>query len=81
LYLPPGIVRQGERVADALHLSDDDIEVGFKQAADDPAKFAAIIVFMKPKDRIRLCRQSAEVVADGEETTEIVFNVVDSALT
>lgn len=75
LYLPPGLLAAGERLGDVVNLSDDQIKVAFKESSHTPKKLSAMIVFLRPKDRIRLNR-SAEVIADDGDR-DIVFNIVE----
>lgn len=76
LYVPIGLLRKGEEIADAVDLSRDDVEIGLKQALNNPEKLSAIIVFLKPMDTIML-RRSAEVIAESDQSGDIVFNILD----
>jgi hypothetical protein len=75
LYLPPGLLVAGEQFGDVVNLSDDQIEVGFKESSHTPKKLSAVIVYLRPKDRIKLNR-SAEVIADVEGNRDVTFNIV-----
>ena len=75
LYLPAGLLIAGEKIENVVTLSDDEIEVGLKESNQDREKISALVIFLKPSDRITIHR-SSEVMADNDNKTDVTFNVV-----
>jgi len=75
VYLPAGILLEGEKMEDVITLSGDDIEIGLKESNQSQKKASAIIIFLKANDRILLHR-SSEIMIQSNDKSEVVFNIV-----
>jgi hypothetical protein len=74
MCLPAEILVSGTKIGDVISLSDDAIKVGFREADDKSRGFAAIVVFLRPGDRIEL-RRSTEVFFYDDEVKDVTLSV------
>lgn len=76
LYVPAAILDPpGTPISELIVLSNENADIGLKEAPSAPSKVSTIIVSMKVGDEVYLGR-SAEVAVDGLEPGEIAFEAL-----